>query len=151
MKFSFKLYFTMEHQRKINKKDCTISKKQITQYQFLQIFYYGNNYQSYYWLHCTDKIFPQLSLTSNGWNYNEQLNIVVPVWFDEPFPPSIIKKRNKSKKEITVDGYDADLENTEKLLPPAPKKPSKSKQINVISNKKLLMQVNPVKLTITLC
>ena len=52
---------------------------------------------------------------------------------------------------MTVDGYDADLENTEKLLPPVPKKPSKSKQINVISNKKLLMQVNPVKLTITLC
>ena len=94
MKFSFKLYFTMEHQRKINRKDCTISKKQITQYQFLQIFYYGNNYQSYYWLHCTDKIFPQLPLTSNGWNYNEQLNIVASVWFDGPqFPSSISREK----------------------------------------------------------
>ena len=38
------------------------------------------NYQSYYWQHCTDKIFSHLLLTSNGWNYNKQLSMVVPVW-----------------------------------------------------------------------
>ena len=78
------------------------------------------NYHSYSWLHCIDEIVAQLSLTSNGWNYNQQLNMVVPVWFDGPqFPPSIIKKKIKWKKEITVDGYEAGLENTEKTLPPA--------------------------------
>ena len=42
--------------------------------------------------------------------------------------------RRKSKREITVDGgYEADLEITEKILPPVPKKFKKSKQINVIS------------------
>ena len=37
------------------------------------------NYPSYIWLHFTNKILQQLPLTSNGWNYNEQLNIIVPV------------------------------------------------------------------------
>ena len=60
--------------------------------------------------------------------------MVVPVWFDRPqFPPSNIKNKNKSKKKFTVNGYEADLENTEKILPTAPKKPRKSKQTNVIS------------------
>ena len=59
--------------------------------------------------------------------------MVVPVWFDRPkFPPWIIKKKKKSKN-VTVNGYKADLGNTEKILPPAPKSPRKSKQINVIS------------------
>ena len=43
----------------------------------------------------------------------------------------------RSKKEITVDGYE--------------KKSRKSKQIYVMSNKKPVIQVNPVKLPITLC
>ena len=31
---------------------------------------------------------------SNEWNYNELLNMVVPVWFDgAQFPPSIIRKK----------------------------------------------------------
>ena len=34
---------------------------------------------------------------------------------------------------MPVHGYEADLENTEKILPKAPKKPRKSKQMNVIS------------------
>ena len=34
---------------------------------------------------------------------------------------------------MPVDGYDVDLENTEKILPLVPKKPRKSKRINVIS------------------
>ena len=60
--------------------------------------------------------------------------MVVPVWFDEPqFSPSIIKNKNKPKNKITVNGYEADLENTEKILPPSSKKPRKSKQINLIS------------------
>ena len=51
-------------------------------------------YQSYHSLHCTDKSFSQLSLTSNGWNYNKQLNMLVPVWFyGTQFSPSIIRKK----------------------------------------------------------
>ena len=82
--------------------DCTRSKNQRIQYHLLQILSHTNSkqaacrvkYQSHYWLRCTDKIFPQLSLTCSGWNYNEQLNMVVPVWFDEPkFPLSIIRKK----------------------------------------------------------
>ena len=55
--------------------------------------------------------------------------MVVPVWFDKPlFYHSIItKKKKKSKKKILVGGYEADLENTKKILPSAPKKPRKSK------------------------
>ena len=50
------------------------------------------------------------------------MNMVVPVWPDRPqFPPSIIKKKNKPKK-LPVVGYEADLENTEKILPMAPKR-----------------------------
>ena len=57
------------------------------------------NYQSHYWLHCTDKIFPQLSLTSNGWNYNKQLNMMVPIRFDGPqFPPSIFWKKINERR-----------------------------------------------------
>ena len=41
-------------------------------------------------------------------------------------------KKNKSKKKILVDGYEADL-NTEKVLLPAHKKHRKSKQVNIIS------------------
>ena len=37
---------------------------------------------------------------------------------------------------MPVDGYEADLENTERILPPAPKKPTKPKRINVISKQK---------------
>ena len=51
---------------------------------------------------------------------------------------------------MPVDGYEADLENTERILPPAPKKPTKAKRITVIPSKKPAIQVNPVKLTITL-
>ena len=48
----------------------------------------------YYWLHCTDQFFPQILLTSNGWNCNEQLNVVVSVWFDGPqFPPRLSGKK----------------------------------------------------------
>ena len=55
------------------------------------------------------------------------MNIAVPVWFDGPqFCP-------KSTKKETVNGYEGDLEKTEKILPPALKKSRKSKQINVIS------------------
>ena len=43
------------------------------------------------------------------------------------------QEKGKSKKKIPVGGYEEDLENTEKILPLAPKKPRKSKQINVIS------------------
>ena len=32
------------------------------------------------------------------------------------------QEKNKSKKKITVDGYEPGLENTEKILPPAPPK-----------------------------
>ena len=42
------------------------------------------------------------------------------------------KKKNKTEKKTPVDGYEADLENNEKILPPPTKKPRKSKQINVI-------------------
>ena len=42
-------------------------------------------------------------------------------------------QEKKSKKKIPVDGYEADLENTEKISPPTPKKPRKAKRINVIS------------------
>ena len=94
------------------------------------------NCQSHHWLHFTIKIFSQLSLKYNGWNYNEQLNVVVPVWFDKPlFYHSIITKKKKKKKKILVGGYEADLENTKKILPSAPKKPRKLKQISVISKK----------------
>ena len=63
--------------------------------------------------------------------------MVVPVWFDKPlFYHSIItKKKKKKKKKILVGGYEADLENTKKILPSAPKKPRKLKQISVISKK----------------
>ena len=40
------------------------------------------------------------------------------------------------KKNIPVNGYEADLGNTEKILPPAPEELRKSKQINVISEQK---------------
>ena len=57
-----------------------------------------------------------------------------PVWFDEPqFPPLIIGKNSKSEKKIPIDGFEAYFENTEKILPPTPKTPRKSKQTNVIS------------------
>ena len=60
--------------------------------------------------------------------------MMVTVWFDGPqVPPSIIRKKNKSKKKIPVDGFLADPENTEKILPLAPKIPKKSQQVNLIS------------------
>lgn len=49
--------------------------------------------------------------------------MVAPVWLNS------LKKKNKLKK-ITVAGYEADPENTEKILPPAPQK---SKPVKVIS------------------
>ena len=56
--------------------------------------------------------------------------MVVLVWLDRPqFPPWIIKKKNKSKERIPVIGYKADLENTEKILPPAPQKPRNQNQL----------------------
>ena len=123
----------MEHQGKLLWKqgyDCTISKKQRNQYHSIspdplscKEAIRRANYQSYYWLHCNDKIVSQLSLTCYRWNYNEQLNMVVSVWFDWPqFLPLIIKKK-KSKNKTTVDGYKADLQNAENILPPASKKP----------------------------
>ena len=55
------------------------------------------------------------------------------IWFDGPqFLPSIIKKKNKLNKKIPYNGYEADLENTENILPPALKMPRKSKYINAI-------------------
>ena len=46
--------------------------------------------------------------------------MVVAVWLDSPqFPLSIIKEKNKSKKKVPFVGYEADLKNTEKILPPA--------------------------------
>ena len=51
-------------------------------------------------------------------------------WITIPF--FNYQEKNKSKKKIAVDGYEEDLENSEKILPPAPKKPRKSKQFNVI-------------------
>ena len=45
------------------------------------------------------------------------------------------KKKKKKKKKKLVGGYEADLENTKKILPSAPKKPRKLKQISVISKK----------------
>ena len=68
-----------------------------------------------------------------------------------PDTPSYKRTIRWSKKEVAVDGYEAVLENTEKILPSAPKKSRKSKQIYVISNKKPEIQVNQVKLPITLC
>ena len=56
--------------------------------------------------------------------------MVVLVWLDRPqFPPWIIKKKNKSKERIPVIGYKADLENTEKILPPASQKPRNQNQL----------------------
>ena len=55
------------------------------------------------------------------------------VWWTT-IPSFDYKKKNKSKKKILVDGYEADHENTKKILPPAPKKHKKSKKKkNVIS------------------
>ena len=49
--------------------------------------------------------------------------MVLPVQFDGPqFPLSVIKKQNKTKIKIKVDGYEADLGNTGKILSPAPQK-----------------------------
>ena len=49
--------------------------------------------------------------------------MVAPVWLDrQQSPPSIIKKNHKSKKKIPVVRYEADLENIENILPPAPSK-----------------------------
>ena len=44
-----------------------------------------------------------------------------------------LSEKNKSKKKILIDGYEVDIENTDKALPPATKKPRKSKQINLTS------------------
>ena len=98
----------MEHQGKLLWKqgyDCTISKKQRNQYHSIspdplscKQAIRRANYQSYYWLHCNDKIVSQLSLTCYRWNYNEQLNMAVSVWFDWPqFLPSIIKKKKNQR------------------------------------------------------
>ena len=59
-------------------------------------------------------------------------------------------KKEQSKKKIPVDGYEADFENNEKILPLVPKKQRKSKQVNVTPNNKPVIQVNRVKRTITL-
>ena len=49
--------------------------------------------------------------------------MVTPLWFQGPqFPPSIVKKKGKDKKQVINDGYEADLENGEKNVPSAPKK-----------------------------
>ena len=58
------------------------------------------------------------------------MNTVVPVWFDIlQLPPSIIKKKYKSKKKIPVVGYETDLENSEKILPPDPQNPRNQNQL----------------------
>ena len=60
--------------------------------------------------------------------------------------PLLSGEKNKSKKKIPVDGYEADLENTKKILPTAPKKPRKSKRINIISKQETS---NPSKTSAT--
>ena len=62
--------------------------------------------------------------------YKEQLNMVVSALVHGPqISPSTIRKKNKSKKNIPFEAYEADLEKTEKILLLAPKKPRKLKQI----------------------
>ena len=71
--------------------------------------------------------------------------MVVPLWFVAPqFPPSIIKKKKQIKETITVDGYEADFENKEKILPSTSKMYRKSKQINVIFEQETCDKVNPI-------
>ena len=65
---------------------------------------------------------------SNGWNYNQQLCMMIPVWFDGPqFPPSIRKKIIQRRRYQSMV---ANLENTEEILLSAPKKRGKLKQLN---------------------
>ena len=50
--------------------------------------------------------------------------MVASVLFDGPqLPLFIIKKKNKPKKKIPVDGYDADFGSNEKILPPSRNSP----------------------------
>ena len=66
---------------------------------------------------------------SNGWNYNQQLCMMIPVWFDGPqFPPSIIRKKIIQRRRY--QSMVANPENTEEILLSAPKKGGKLKQLN---------------------
>ena len=90
------------------------------------------NYQAYHWFHCMEKIHLPISFEANGWFYNEDINMVTPQWFVGPqFPPSIVKKKGKDKKQAINDGYEADLENGEKNVPSAPKKRKKSQPLKI--------------------
>ena len=51
---------------------------------------------------------------------------------------------------MQINGYEADIENIEKTLPPATRNPRKSKQINVTSDQETRDASKPVKLNICL-
>ena len=60
-------------------------------------------------------------ITTNNWTWSFQ--VVPGRSFDYQ------EKINKLKKKILIVGYEADLENSEKILPPAPQKPRNQNQL----------------------
>ena len=53
-------------------------------------------------------------IITNNWTWSLQFGLIVP---NSLFRLS--RKKNKSKKKVPFVGYEADLKNTEKILPPA--------------------------------
>ena len=117
-------YFIMEHQKKlIWKQRLRLYNKQKTKNSislpldplWCKEAIRRANYQLYYLLHCTGKISTQPLLKSNGCNYKEQLNMLVPVWFDGPqFSPSIIRNKVSRRKRF-YHQLRKSLENQNKL------------------------------------
>ena len=63
-------------------------------------------------------------------NYFSQGNLFVITSSSSMHRNSLVRVPKKKKREKTpVDGYEVDLENTEKILPPPTKKPRKLKKI----------------------
>ena len=66
--------------------------------------------------------------------------MMVLFWKDLPqFPPSVVKKKGKTKRKIPFNGFEASFENTKKSSPPNPKKP-KSRKSSLIYSLKFLNQ-----------
>eukprot|EP00794_Sanderia_malayensis_P016276 gene16276-biopygen13830 len=56
------------------------------------------NYQLFHWLRCAEMMMPDASMEMNGWKWDEEAQLVVPVWFKgKQLPPFLSLNRNPKK------------------------------------------------------
>ncbi len=89
------------------------------------------NYQLFHWLRSTEIMIPDASMEMNGWKWDEEAQLVAPVWFKgKQLPPSLSLNRQSRKSGAKQrDPQEADSEMSDDGSTKRRKRPRKKRKL----------------------